>query len=223
MSALKTIIKIIFNIFQFIVLLTTIGVLLYLYVIQVFQVKGNSMHPTYKNGEYLLINKLSYRDSEPDYGDVLIFQAPDHPEFDYIKRVIARPGDEVLLEDGKFYVNEELIDESPYLQIPEEDYFLYKKNRTCTTIYQQTQTKTQIEDSKKANFTIPTKAGRFLKEGETITIPDNELFLVGDDRPCSSDSRDYGSVSINKVYGEVFVRLWPISQFSWINNPYESN
>jgi signal peptidase I len=92
-----------------------IFVVLYVYAVQPHQVRGLSMYPTLNSGEYLLTNKLSYRFGEPEAGDIVIFKAPGHEELDYIKRIIAMPGDTVRLKGGSFFINGEELEESLYL------------------------------------------------------------------------------------------------------------
>lgn len=102
---------------QSIVLALSVFVILYLFVAQPNEVKGNSMLPNFTNGEYLLTDKLSYQFGEPKRGDVIVFKAPaSEPcaadECEYIKRVMGVPGDKVMVKDGKVYLNGSLIDET---------------------------------------------------------------------------------------------------------------
>ena len=90
-----------------------LAIVLYLFIMTPHEVVGNSMHPTYKNGEFLKANKISYKFSEPQRGDVVIFKYSDTQDF--IKRIIGIPGDKVMIKDGKIYINDELLDESNYL------------------------------------------------------------------------------------------------------------
>jgi signal peptidase I len=68
-------------------------------------VEGFSMRPTLDNGEYVLVNKMAYRSSLPEYGDIVVFHFPVDPDQDFIKRVIGLPGDEIAISDGKVVVN----------------------------------------------------------------------------------------------------------------------
>ncbi len=102
---------------QSIVLALSVFVLMYLFVAQPNEVKGNSMLPNFVNGEYLLTDKLTYQFSEPKRGDVIVFKAPpsepcSENECEYIKRVMGIPGDRVKVEGGKVYLNGQLLDQS---------------------------------------------------------------------------------------------------------------
>ncbi len=101
---------------QSIVLALSVFVLLYLFVAQPNEVKGNSMLPNFENGEYLLTDKLSYQFGQPQRGDVVVFKAPpsepcSESECEYIKRVIGVPGDRVMVKEGKVYLNGNLLDQ----------------------------------------------------------------------------------------------------------------
>lgn len=105
--------KFIISFLETIVVALVISVVLYLFIMTPHEVVGNSMHPTYKNGEYLMANKILYKMSKPKRGDVIIFKYSDTQDF--IKRIIGLPGDTVMLKDGKLYINDRMLDESNYL------------------------------------------------------------------------------------------------------------
>lgn len=105
--------KAIYSLIETILVALVLAIVLYLFIMTPHEVVGNSMHPTYKNGEFLMANKISYRVSDPKRGDVIIFKFSDTQDF--IKRVIGIPGDEVMIKDGKMYINGELLNESNYL------------------------------------------------------------------------------------------------------------
>ncbi len=123
--------------------LTTIGLAVVVFLalqitIQSSVVVGSSMEPSFEPGQRLVINKLAYRFSDPQRGDVIIFHPPTNGSVDYIKRVIAVPGDTVEIKSGKVYVNGEMLPE-PYIadppmynlkrEIPDGYYFVLGDNR----------------------------------------------------------------------------------------------
>ena len=77
-----------------------------------FRIEGQSMEPNLHDGEYVLIDKVSYRLHPPERGDVVVFARPN--ERDFIKRVIGVPGDTVEVRGGQVWVNGRALDE-PYL------------------------------------------------------------------------------------------------------------
>lgn len=97
--------------------------IVYLFFMQPHQVNGRSMFPTFNSGDYLLTNKVSYRVGDPKRGDVVVFHAPPEASCptgtgcDFIKRILAVPGDTIALHDNAFYVNGEKVNES---YIPED-------------------------------------------------------------------------------------------------------
>ena len=112
-----SIVNFILEFVQSIVLALSVFVLLYLFVVQPNEIKGNSMLPNFVNGELLLTDKLSYQLGDPQSGDVVVFKAPpsepcSEDECEYIKRVIGVPGDRVKVEGGKVYLNGRLMDQS---------------------------------------------------------------------------------------------------------------
>lgn len=102
------------------------------------RVDGSSMVPTFQNGEFVIIDKLSYRFADVNRGDVVVFHYPFDPEQEYIKRVIGLPGDQVVVRDGAVYVNGSLLNE-PYIsaapryeqetQVPEGELYVLGDNR----------------------------------------------------------------------------------------------
>lgn len=102
---------------QALVLALSVFVLLYLFVAQPNQVHGNSMFPNFYDKEFILTEKLSYHFREPVRGEIVVFKAPPSEpcaenECEYIKRIIAVPGDTVKVFEGKILINGVSLDES---------------------------------------------------------------------------------------------------------------
>lgn len=81
------------------------------------RVENVSMQPTLEPGEFLLVNRVAYKLGEPHIGDIVIFHAPGVEDLDYIKRLVGRPGDEVRVENGTVFVNDQPLYE-PYIAQP---------------------------------------------------------------------------------------------------------
>ncbi|PIZ98471.1 MAG: signal peptidase I [Candidatus Komeilibacteria bacterium CG_4_10_14_0_2_um_filter_37_10] len=92
------------------------------YVGQPFYVDGASMEPNFHNGEYLIVDQISYRFAEPVRGDIVVFRPPTNDKVFYIKRLIGLPGETVLINNGKISVigrdgKELAINEDNYLDV----------------------------------------------------------------------------------------------------------
>src|SRR3990170_7147844 len=74
------------------------------FLVQPFLVSGASMEPNFHNGDYLLIDELSYRFREPERGEVIVFHYPKDEKYYYIKRIIGLPGEELEFKNGKITV-----------------------------------------------------------------------------------------------------------------------
>ena len=113
------------EIIETVVIVLSIFLIVYLFLVQPHQVNGLSMFPTYDNGDYVLTDKISYRTGTPKRGDVVVFKAPEAAQCpkgtgcDFIKRVLGVPGDTIEIKDNGVWVNGSLLPE-PY--IPPENY-----------------------------------------------------------------------------------------------------
>lgn len=97
-----------------IVVFGAIFALIYLFVAQFHKVSGNSMIPTFHTGDYLITEKISYRLSSPKRGEIIVLKNPRDESQDFIKRIIALPGDGIKVEGSRVFVNGQLLTE-PYL------------------------------------------------------------------------------------------------------------
>jgi signal peptidase I len=121
------------------------------YLIQPFFVRGASMEPNFDNGQYLVIDEVSYRFNEPERGEVIVFKFPLDPSQYYIKRIIGLPGETVEIKDNQVIIyNQEfpqgmVLDESSYLaadtvtwgntriKLAEGEYFVLGDNRQASS------------------------------------------------------------------------------------------
>jgi len=103
-----------------------------------FRIEGYSMLPSLEEGEYVIIDKLSYYLDDPERGDIIVLQFPNDRSRDFIKRVIGIPGDHIEIGDSQVRINGTLIDE-PYINaepaysgswdVPADSYFVLGDNR----------------------------------------------------------------------------------------------
>ena len=139
------------------------------------RVDGSSMVPTLNDGQFVMVNRLVYKYSDPDHGDVVVFHYPRDPEQEYIKRIIGLPGDTVTIDNGHVYLNGQQLNE-PYIAAS-----------TRTT-------------------------------GEW-QVPGGHLFVLGDNRNNSQDSRNFGFVSMENVIGKANFIYWPPTDWGNIASP----
>jgi len=78
------------------------------------RVDGFSMRPTLEDGEFILVNRLAYKLGVPKRGEIIVFRSPVTPDEDLIKRIIGLPGDEVVIREGRVYINGDVLEE-PYI------------------------------------------------------------------------------------------------------------
>jgi len=125
-------------------IITTVIIALIVYVllqftVQPFKVYGQSMMPNVEPGDYIMINKIGYYFTTPHRGEVILFHHPRSPKTNLIKRVIGLPGDTVVIEDDKLFINDIELEEDyvqgepdyEYLrnEIPVDHYFVLGDNR----------------------------------------------------------------------------------------------
>ena len=120
LATMKKLLSFIWEIIKIVIIALAIVVPIRYFLFQPFFVKGESMEPNFQNGDYLIIDELSYRLREPERGEVIVFKYPRNISQRYIKRIIGLPGETVEIKDGKVTVyqkNSEIkvLDESNYL------------------------------------------------------------------------------------------------------------
>lgn len=146
-------------------------------------VDGPSMQPNFHTGERIIVNKILYDFRAPKRGEVIVFHATATK--DYIKRVIALPGETIRVQGDTVFINGQPLDE-PYL-------------------------KEAIEKAKQAgrtynDYNLP----------ET-KVPEGTVFVMGDNRSDSTDSRMIGPVTFDNVVGRAEIVFWPLTDLKYIH------
>jgi len=155
------------------------------FVVQAFKIPTGSMRPTLLEGDLILVNKFIYgakvpftnlrlpKLREPKRGDVIVFIYPEDRKKDFIKRLVALPGESVEIKSGTIYINDK-----PVLDPVFKNRYYYNR-------------------------------GDFIKEGEKIIVPENSLFVLGDNSGSSKDSRYWGYVPKDNLLGMAVIIYWP--------------
>ncbi len=185
-----------------VVISLALALLIKTFLFQAFFIPSESMVPTLQIGDRVLVNKVVYHLHTPRRGDVIVFADPHpepeedrnpisafwhwlteglglstNPEKDFIKRVIALPGETIEIHGGTVFINGLEIEDEPYLSAVKDvsDYGPY-------------------------------------------TVPPNHVFVMGDNRTQSSDSRTLlGPIPYDKIIGRAFVIMWPPSRMGWLH------
>lgn len=166
-----------------------IALVLVLFVFQSYQVDGPSMMPTLMNNDRLIVWKLPRTWARitghtyiPKRGDIIVFDEPSLDNKQLIKRVIGLPGDRVVVKNN------------------------------VITVYNSAHPKgfdpdTTLPYFQQDGISVPVTTGNI-----DVTIPAGEVYVCGDNRPDSLDSRYFGAVPANDIIGQLVVRVVPVSK-----------
>lgn len=141
-----------------------------LFVLQISVVRGHSMEPSLLDGDRLVVDRLAYAMSGVDRFDVVVLRYPRDPATDFVKRVVALPGERVSISGGTVFVNGDALCEA----------FAHVCDHA---------------------------------DMREIMVPDDHYFVLGDNRPISCDSREFGLVEGTLLRGKVRARFWPPARF----------
>ena len=164
------------------------------FLMQAYFIPSSSMTPTLQVGDRVLVNKLSYKVGDIGRGDLIVFQRPNTEgagETDLIKRVVALEGELIEIIEGRIYITESNSTTKQLLVEP------YLSEVTITRGFEFTET-----------CEVATET--------SCLIPEDHLFVLGDNRNGSRDSRYFGPISEDLVVGRAFIRLWPISSLKFL-------
>lgn len=189
-GAFNIVVAFVMDILETVVFVGTIFIVLYLYIIQPNQVKGQSMSPTFEDRDYIFTSKVNYRVDKPKNGDVVVFRSPQNKDIEYIKRIIGLPGDTIVFRNCE--------------PVQQKDCDVELNGQTLNEAYIQQKT--------------PLLYNSMYTKDEEITVPDGQIFVMGDNRGGSLDSRIFGPVPLTDVIGVVFFRYLPASKIGVISS-----
>lgn len=155
-----------------------------------FIVEGASMEPNFKTDERVVVNKMIYSLRDPKPGEVIVFHIRKEGK-DFIKRVIGVAGDKIQYQGDNLYINDRKIEES-YIQ----------------GAIQAAHAKGELYN----NVDFPNGAITDSK------VPEGYIFVMGDHRNNSRDSRAIGFVSIKDIVGRADVIFWPLDSMQWVKH-----
>lgn len=195
----------VFSLIGIIILALVLGMILSSQVFAIAGVREISMEDTMFEGESLFVNKIAYRNNQPERGDVVVFLKAQEVNGFFerclislgdmagaignnqrdnrlVKRVIGLPGETIEIKSGAVFINGSELNE-PYVR----------------------------------NTTFPD-----MLDGEFL-IPEDQYFMMGDNRIWSSDSRRFGPVSIKSIEGKASIIVWPPSKWTSLAADYKND
>jgi signal peptidase I len=182
------------------------------FLVEPFRIPSGSMMPTLLVGDFILVNKFSYGIrlpvlnnkvidlGEPQRGDVVVFRYPKQPWIDYIKRVVAVPGDTVQYRDKILYLNGE-----PISQTPLGTYTGVGSGAQMTGAHKLSEDLDGVKHAILVHPMAPNLAmGCNVLRNGSISVPQGHYFVMGDNRDNSNDSRCWGLVPEENLVGKAF-------------------
>lgn len=178
------------------------------FVVQAFKIPSGSMKPTLLIGDHLLVNKFIYgiklpftdryliELKKPERGDIVVFKWPRDEKKDFIKRIIGVGHDTLEIRRDVLYINNEKIDIKYIEEYRDFEIRFAQKYE---------------EEIGGISHHILDEIIRYDNFGPVV-VPEGHVFVMGDNRDNSQDSRYWGFVSVNKIKGKALIIYW-----SWPN------
>lgn len=203
-----------------------VALLLRAFVVEAFQIPSGSMIPTLEVGDHIFVAKFSYGLGipftntkilglkQPERGDVIVFKYPLDPGTDYIKRVVGLPGDRIELRQDELFVNDR--------PVPREHRGIYRYSESGRGAPDERECDLWEETlDRNAHWEIQ-EIGRIPQSFGPVVVPAGHVFVMGDNRDNSSDSRVWGPVQHDLIKGKALVVWWSRSTIDggpWYSRP----
>lgn len=204
------------------------------FLFEPFQIPSGSMMPTLLVGDFILVEKYAYglhdpvthstiiETGEPQRGDIVVFKYPEDPSIDFIKRVVGLPGDTVIYKDKQLYIKAKGSDKTQHIELSAAQQTPFSQDipidsrgnfkRIGLVEYQETLG--DVTHSLLQNpMLIDNPVHYRPRSGSTEwVVPDNEYFVMGDNRDNSKDSRFWGFVPKGNLVGKA-IGIWVSFEF----------
>ncbi len=174
------------------IVIVMIVLLIRTFVAQAYNIPSGSMKPTLLVGDFILVNKLVYRFSEPQRGDIVVFKYPIDPKIDFIKRIVALPGEEVEVRNNQVFINGKPL---PLIEVGRGE-----ENGVRTVIYEEV-----LPEGIKHKVQFYEDFPFSKRDFGPVVVPPNHYFVMGDNRDNSEDSRYWGFLPRENIVGKAFV------------------
>ncbi len=201
------------------------------FVVEAFKIPSKSMVPTLMVGDHIFVNKFIYglrvpfskkwltHFKTPQRGEVIVFIYPLNEKLDFIKRVVGLPGDSIKVSGDDVYINGEKVSYQPITVVGQNP-----KDKRELLLQPPAELKNGEEYKEMPYFPeygdysffieklgntahLKQEAGFQIREGVDVKVPEGKLFVMGDNRDNSSDSREWGFVPLENVKGKAMF-IW---------------
>ncbi|MEO1483114.1 MAG: signal peptidase I [Myxococcota bacterium] len=196
-----------------------VALLLRAFVLEAFKIPSGSMIPTLSIGDQIFVNKMVYGIripftsirlidfSEPKRGEVIVFICPCPDHVDFIKRVVALPGDTVEVRDSVVYINGD-----PLPRTGGESISYWDRTEDGRWYEARAVRYTERNGDIEYDVLLDEGADRSFDDFGPKVVPDGEVFVMGDNRDHSWDSRAWGGVPLSNVLGRSMFVWWSWGQ-----------
>jgi signal peptidase I len=174
------------------IVIVMVVLLIRAFVAQAYNIPSGSMKPTLLVGDFILVNKLVYRFSEPKRGDIVVFKYPIDPNIDFIKRIVALPGEQVEVRNNQVFINGKPL---PLIEVGRGE-----ENGLRKVIYEEV-----LPEGIKHKVQFYEDFPFSKRDFGPVVVPPNHYFVMGDNRDNSEDSRYWGFLPRENIVGKAFV------------------